>query len=125
MFTVGQLRKRLASYPDDTLILTLGDLFAPSTVQAAHAAFSSRVSPKKSSTHLSPSITAQNIRRRRESLNLTQIQLSTLLNYRSGNGGYVSFVESGRIRQPRLNTLAKFAKALNCSIEDLTQGEKE
>jgi len=49
---------------------------------------------------------------------ITQEELSRLTNYTQG---YVSFVESGK-RVPSYDNLVVFAEALNCTVEELSEG---
>jgi transcriptional regulator with XRE-family HTH domain len=49
---------------------------------------------------------------------ISQDQLAALTSYTQG---YISFVEKGR-RVPSYENLVVFAEALNCSVEDLSEG---
>ena len=54
----------------------------------------------------------------RETRGLTQSELSKLSGVPQG---VISYIESGKTRTPRIDTLQAVAKALGCSIEELLE----
>jgi transcriptional regulator with XRE-family HTH domain len=56
---------------------------------------------------------------------ISQSELSKITGYTQGyTQGYISFIEKGR-RIPSYENLSVFAEALNCKVDDLTDGRSE
>lgn len=62
--------------------------------------------------------TGENIRRIRRERGLTQIALAEAMYGDSRRQAYISAIERGEY-EPELETLVKFAEALNCSVADI------
>ncbi len=62
--------------------------------------------------------TAEKVRERRITAGLTQDEVQNLTGL---DQGHISMIESGRRKRPSGVTLAKLAKALGCTVEDLIE----